>query len=379
MPRFQFTAIDDRQRPDEGVVDAPSLTAAVAELEAAGLTIRSISQDEAVDDATAPQPTPEFVAAVERLLDARDQLAEPLTAYVKELVPSKRRSELKGITRTLIDGSLDDAIADAARQPAAWSPLLAAAAVSSEPSVFARFVHREQQRTTSEHFRGLSLAYPLFVVGLSLLVCWPIAVFLLPTFSEIFRTFGLDLPAFTRLILAVGRFFETGGGYAIVAVTLLLAAFFCIPSGWLPAWLTRSRDAFTSLGKGWSADTAQVATTAANFVEAGLTREESLRLAGTSAGGLAGDRATRLSDQIETGDVSSPGLLAFAFAQDVPEAGRAALLRDVSECQQERACGHRFWVNGFAAPAATIAIGVVVGTIVVALFLPLVRLVEGLS
>src|SRR6185312_12869081 len=51
-----------------------------------------------------------------------------------------------------------------------------------------------------------ALFYPAMVVAAALLVSAILLVFVVPQFEEVFKGFGADLPAFTKLIIGLSRF-----------------------------------------------------------------------------------------------------------------------------------------------------------------------------
>lgn len=378
MPRFHYQALNAQQQPQSRVIEADSLAAAVVELEAAGLTIQSIAQAAEPSLDEPPLNDPAIVAAVERVFAAKEQLVEPLHAYGQEMPSGKRRRELLEIVQVLTAGSLDDAINAVLQKPLVWGPLLGAAARDDgEASVFARFVERDQPVAVLRRRRSFALVYPLLVLGLTVLVAWPIARFLLPTFREIYDSFGLQLPGITRAVFAVGDFFDQGGGYLLLSLGAALLLAWITLSWWAPRWLIGLANYVTTRGEGEALASARLARVAADFVEAGLTVPAAQASATQAINSLAGSS--------KTGRRSSPPTLpegrslAFAFTQEMSKASRAKLLRQLSLCHGEHATQRDIWIDGLAGPLAIVAIGFVVGTVVLALFGPLVGLVQGLT
>lgn len=58
---------------------------------------------------------------------------------------------------------------------------------------------------------------------------------------------------------------------------------------------------------------------------------------------------------------------------------RIRLLREIGACYAERARRRFSWTRGIVEPLAIVVIGLVVGTVVLALFLPLISLIQGLA
>lgn len=359
MPRFRYNAIDADQQPATGVIEAGSVAEAASRLEAKGLLLKAIAS--ASEEVT--KPTESLSKAVRRLYSFRDGLLEPLTAYAKEL-RGKRKQQLRSLIDALRHDDERRALAAAASEPDAWAPLLASAVPGSEAdeSVFARFVRRDQRTQQQKQYRSLAFAYPAFVCLLLLLVMWPIATLIVPTFRDIYQDFGLELPASTLLLLAIGSFFSHGGGVLLSVLALVGVAVVVTWPRWGPAWLSTLAARLNIELRQGVASAGQLARDSADLLEAQLPIQEAMRYAGSSMN----DRSIRPAT-------------AYAVRSDLPAESRVSLLRDLSACYTENSVKRASWVTGTVGPAATILIGIVIGFTVIALFAPLIQLVQALT
>ncbi|HMC11787.1 MAG TPA: hypothetical protein VKH44_10870, partial [Pirellulaceae bacterium] len=97
--------------------------------------------------------------------------------------------------------------------------------------------------------------------------------------------------------------------------------------------------------------------------------------------------ASRLASQMETrGDIDQPSYrlpltatVLHALRAELPTTSRVRLLRELSCCHAERARVLLSWTRGIFEPIFILLVGLVVGTTVIALFLPLLSLIQGLS
>lgn len=364
MPRYEYTAVNAEGVHVSDVIDAESVNDAVGRLDAEGLSLRSIAL---VEEAAPERPrtnTP-IADATQRVSALGDELLQPLRAYVSESPTGRRRRELQSIVDTLSSDDTNTAIDAAQADPVAWAPLLAAATADDDPnaSVFARFVDREQPLTVLRRRRGLALSYPLFIAILTLLIAWPVAVFILPAFRQLYRDFGLELPAATELVLAIGCFIAGGGAYLFLALAVLLVVALKTARYWAPPWLTRWIQGFSSLGQGAALLSARLSRHTADLAEAGLPMSESFHLA---------------AQRVQPGHVGRA--INYAYSADASTASRVRLLRELSACYGDRAEARTSWAKGAAGPITVVFLGLLVGGFVIAsLFLPLVRLIEGLT
>ncbi|MGM0653378.1 MAG: type II secretion system F family protein [Bacillota bacterium] len=65
--------------------------------------------------------------------------------------------------------------------------------------------HYEKQHDLEEKIRSAT-AYPLFITVVALVVILIMVIFVLPQFSGIFSAVGMDMPIFSRIMLAAGEF-----------------------------------------------------------------------------------------------------------------------------------------------------------------------------
>jgi type II secretory pathway component PulF len=74
-----------------------------------------------------------------------------------------------------------------------------------------------------------------------------------------------------------------------------------------------------------------------------------------------------------------PTTVQHAFAAEMAGPSRIAFLRELSRAYSERALARTSWTRGIVEPLAVAFIGLNVGVVVLALFLPLIALIQGLS
>ena len=126
----------------------------------------------------------------------------------------------------------------------------------------------------------------------------------------------------------------------------------------------------------------------ADLLEAGLSIPDTLKVSGllTRRSGLR-NAVWRLADELQVNitaanQLQAPPKLAtvyHALRSEMPIDSRIRLLREIADAYSERARSRLSWTRGLAEPVTILLIGFVVASVVVSLFLPLVKLVEGLS
>jgi type II secretory pathway component PulF len=126
----------------------------------------------------------------------------------------------------------------------------------------------------------------------------------------------------------------------------------------------------------------------ADLLEAGLSVPDTLCVAGflTNRKRLR-EAAWRLADQLQLNvsaarHVNAPPAattIFYALRSEMPTASRVRLLREISQAHADRARIRLSWTRGFIEPITILIVGFLVAGLVVALFLPLIKLVDGLS
>jgi type IV pilus assembly protein PilC len=410
MPDFHYQALNAQQQLVIGDLHAESVGDAIHKLEAQGLTVQSIgyasadaarsrvaSTDPSSGPVTASGPTllePSIEEAALRthmavVLERGKSIVPALQALAAELPENRRRRPLLAVVRILERGNAEEATAALRRLPEYWIPLLSAATASQDAGRVLRTFLDESQR--AEELRRQwwqALAYPLLILALAATVLIVLCLLVVPMFRNMFTDMALALPPPTVWLLRIAEEIATGrillylGGIALVIflapqVAKLLA----------PAMRNWFGDRFgTPLGR--SAALARFARFSADLLEAGLNVPDSLRVAGFTTSSARLQRAAwRVARDVEReggqSPLTRPELLTHTvlhvLRSPLPPEVRIRLLREVSDCYADRASHWVSWTRGMVEPVAIAAVGIVVGGVVLAIFLPLIYLIHNLS
>ena len=409
MPLFRYQALDINGRIVAGDLEADGVQQAVGELHARGLSVQSIglaaisSVEPAAldtnrgDQIKAPiQPlngeNVEFAVLrshMATILERGRAIAPALRAYTEEMPKGWQRRQLQAVCHVLEQGDSTQAAVALANLPECWIPLLSAATASPDPGHVLREFLNESRRTDELRQKWwLTLAYPLILTALALTVMTVLSIFVIPEFRSMFLGFKMRLPFLTEFILDVAAFLKIWGVpflgiLGILFILLVLNANRLLPAAafsWLGEWF---RPPFTR-----RTAVARFSSFAADLLEAGVKLPDALRIAGFTVNQSRIQQAAwQLAHELEsTGGLSQradrrslTSTVAFALTSDTPPATRVRLLREISNCHADRVRIGMSWTAGIVEPLAICAVGIVVGTTVIALFLPLVTLVNGLS
>jgi type II secretory pathway component PulF len=399
MPIFRYQAIDAEQQAVTGQIEADSVTQAVERLSVKGLTLQVIAfatPAAKVDDelpatkaaASSGGDQAELRAHLAALIERIRPLTPALRAYAEELPAGKRRQQLSALMSALETGE-GQAINALEELPPAWIPLLSSMASAHAPGGGLQAFLDESRRAEElrQQWRR-ALAYPLVVTGGAAAVIVFLSFVVIPVFRDIFRGFGLRLPALTQWVLTVAEWVASG---KILMALVALAVFALVlklveklsPPGLRDVWgdLVRSRLARpTAL--------AQFTQFVADLLEAEWEMPAALRIAGYATPSLRLRNASwRLARQMKNGDASLDrsttrsltATVLYALQTDLSTEARVKLLREVSRCYSDRALRRLSWTRGLVEPICLCLVGLVVGITVVGLFLPLISLINGLA
>lgn len=401
MPRFHFQALNAEQELTIGEVEADAVALAITQLEASGLTVLSIGFATAETTAAlaaqkppapAPKRKPPVIDAARdenvlrahlaRTLDRARPLTPALRAYAEEMPSGRRRRELIEVCGILSRGDVEAATAALATAPEYWIPLIGSTAGANDSAAVLRsFIVESQQADETRRQWWTLLAYPLFLIGFATLVLVLLSYMVVPTFQSIFDDFDLDLPWLTKWIINVSEWLTTGGPLLLIGV-LLIAVAAAVQFGgpllgeWFGNWFGRS----TSM--------ARFAGSTADLLAGGIETPDALRIAGRTAKGGRLRRASQtLATLLESGDVAiaerwrSPvtATIFYAVTAELSMPARIRLLQEVANCYVDRARSQVSWNQGILGPLTIFIVGFVVALVALALFLPLIDLINNLA
>jgi type IV pilus assembly protein PilC len=291
------------------------------------------------------------------------------------------------LVRILERGDVNEAERAFAALPEYWIPLLSAALSSSDPGrVLQQFIKESQRSDELRRQWKLTLAYPIFVILLAGAVVTLLSVVVIPSFRVIFGDFHMELPVITWASLAIANVVSHTWPYVLIACVLLLGAVLLSGDRWSVKDFGLPRSALAIVGR--STAIARTSQFMADLLEAGLSAPETLQVAAQLASKKRlRDALGALGDQLQQNakaavHVRAPARMATVFhamCADVPTASRIRLLREVSQSYTEKARLRLSWTRGIIEPAAILFIGVIVAIVVFSLFLPLIKLINGLA
>jgi type IV pilus assembly protein PilC len=236
-----------------------------------------------------------------------------------------------------------------------------------------------------------AMFYPVFVVIIATVIVLAILTYIVPSFAEIFKDFGAELPAMTVWLLNAGNFvkYQWWKGVLIldcvvIALKLLYKIYyFRYASDWffLKVWIVG--DLVTKVA------VARFARTLGTLITSGVPILQSLRITKETIGNIIiEDAIQKVHDSIKEGDtIAAPLDQAKVFPAMVvnmidvgEETGSLdAMLIKVADIYDEEVETAIEGVLRLIEPMLIVVLGGIIGFIVIALYMPIFSLADQLS
>ncbi len=249
------------------------------------------------------------------------------------------------------------------------------------------YLHQRRLQRRMGQKVALDLAYPLIVIYFASMLCFALTTWLVPMFTGIFEGFGVELPPITALLIEMSWaliFLQYPIIVGFVLCGLLLMAFL-FGGRWSVALVDRIPFFGTSARY---AAMSEFCSLLAPLVETAVPLPEALHaVASTMQPSRLKSVAQSLADHY---DGSAP-LADAARKQGLPKeivhllrwenrgAAFGEILRSWAELFARMSSGRSSVISAILAPFLMIGIGCVMGIIVIALFLPLINMLNELS
>jgi type IV pilus assembly protein PilC len=232
-----------------------------------------------------------------------------------------------------------------------------------------------------------ALFYPATVIAVAILVSAVLLVFVVPQFQQVFASFGADLPAFTLMIIGASNFMIAYWWLVLIVVvgTGFAFVFFKKRSPAFAHFLDRAMLKIPVVGQILhNASIARFARTLAVTFKAGVPLVEALDIvAGATGNTLYETAVKRIRDDVSVGyqmnmAMKQVNLFPHMVVQMVAigeEAGALdAMLFKVAEFYEEEVNNAVDALSSLLEPMIMIIIGIVVGSMVIGMYLPIFKL-----
>ena len=232
-----------------------------------------------------------------------------------------------------------------------------------------------------------ALFYPIAVLAVAVIVSTVLLIFVIPQFESLFKGFGADLPAFTQMVVNLSRFMQHQGWMVIITIGGAIYAFmyFYKRSRNMRRGLDRIMLKFPIIGPILvKSAIARFARTLSTMFAAGVPLVEAMQSVAGATGNIVYEEGTlRMKDEVATGQrlqraMENVGLFPNMVVQMIAvgeESGSldtmSAKVAEFYESEVDNAVDS---MSSLMEPIIMAVLGVLVGGMVIAMYLPIFKL-----
>jgi len=393
MAEFRYTAEDPLGRPLNGVLTAPSRDAALAQLSEMGLKVRNCS---AIGEPAAGLGTESAALLnqqVQSVTDSGVPLSDGLRLLARETRSGRLRRVLNRVCDQLEQGHSPADVFTRVRVPGLQHiPVLFSSAlpVWAVSQVLERSASFSQQLAQSRWRTLAVLSYPVILLFFVLGLLSFQVLYVIPMFKEMFEDFGTQLPALTLMLVTVSDVLRTWLWPVVAAGFLLAFLSLLVFQAVTPVLSRRLLCQIPIVGSMYrNLSLSELAFQLGLYLDHRIPLPEALEWAGS--GGHDPDLEVVCRKLAEEGRTGAPMAQAAALSPAVPMAlqqliywaethsARGDLLQSASDEFRQRTNGKLVRLLPLLEPVVMIVAVVCTGIVVVAMFLPLVKLLNDLS
>jgi len=232
-----------------------------------------------------------------------------------------------------------------------------------------------------------ALYYPIAVVGVAIIVSSILLVYVIPQFEDIFASFGAALPAFTQMIIDTSRWLRANGLYVVFGSAAAITAFIMAKKRSKPFahWIDRVSLKIPIVGDILEKSAiARFCRTLAITFAAGVPLVDALQIvSGATGNAVYNDAASRIREDVAVGHQLQLAMqqtnifpnMVIQMAAIGEEAGALdEMLVKVAEGYEEEVNNSVDALSSLLEPLIIVFIGGVVGTMVIAMYLPIFKM-----
>ena len=232
-----------------------------------------------------------------------------------------------------------------------------------------------------------ALFYPAAVLAVAVIVTVILLLFVIPQFEELFKGFGADLPAFTRMVIDLSKFVQEQGWWMgmLIAGGVVAFNYFHKRSRAMRQFIDRAMLKFPIIGPILvKAAIARFGRTLATMFSAGVPLVEAMTSVAGATGNIVYEQAVlKMRDEVATGlrlqrAMETTGLFPNMVVQMIAvgeESGSldemASKVADFYELEVDTAVDS---MASLLEPLIMVILGGLVGSLVVAMYLPIFKL-----
>jgi type IV pilus assembly protein PilC len=400
---FAFKAVDLAGVPSRGEIEADSKQAVTEQLRQRGLIVLDVLEEKSplnVDDlferfkgvksrdvTIMSRQLATMVSSGMSLLRCFYILEEQTdNKTLKQIIAQVRRDIEAGI-------SLSDALE---KHPKVFNQLYTAMTRTGEAAgiledVLLRVADQLEKADSLRRQVRAAMAYPIMIGIFSMTVLLALVAFLIPVFEGVFKDFGGELPAITKVSVAMSHF-VTGRWYVLIG--LIVGGIFAFRQWKSSAWGRPQWDAFklripAQIGSViHKIALARWSRTFAGLVHAGVPILQAIQITGKTAGNSGLERAMEdVYESVKRGGTIAeplrqsgvfPGMVAHMVGVGEETGNLDGMLNKVADFYEDEVSAAIKALTSILEPVMIVVVGGIVGFIIISMYMPMFKVYENI-
>lgn len=402
MTNFVYTAVNKDGKKVKGTIPAANQSRAMAALREQGLTPTRVEQETmfnreisfSIGGGVKPRDLSVFCRQFQSILAAGVTIVEALGMLVDQ---TENKAFAKAIRETQAAVQKGSTLAEAMKQhPKIYPALLVNMVEAGEASGSLELAMERMsvQFEKSAKLKALvkkAMMYPIVIIIVAFAVLIVMSIVVIPQFAEMFADMGSELPAITKAVMAFSNFLMTK--WYLLLLIVAVAAFAFISFGKTETgqvvygMITMKAPIFGKLTV--KSASASFARTLSTLMGAGISLSEALDITSRSMKNIHFKRALQeAKKEVEQGtNLSEPLRKCGLFPMMIPQMvkigeetgnidGMLLKTADYYEDEVEITTGS---LTTLMEPLIIVVLGVIVGVLVLAMYMPMISMYQGLD
>lgn len=405
MAKFKYKAIDATGKPTAGVIDAPNEEQARAKLTSQRLMVSSISEDGFSIKSSGKKNrgfnkkiSTEQLTIFTRQLATLLQAGLPLLRATQILKDQERtpnfRVALENICENIQSGnSLSDSFS---QYPRMFDRLYVNMIKAGEAggvldTVLDRLAMFQEKSVKIRKKVKSAMIYPIVVIGVAFIIVYVLLTFVVPSFQSMILSQGGTMPPLTEFVMNIGNALRT---HWLITLILIFGSIFGIRILFRneKACAVRDRILFKTPKIGTFLQIVAVSRFARTFgtlMSSGVPILQAMKITTETLNNIVlQDALMKVHDRVRDGDTLATPLeqskvfppMVCSMVQVGEETGQLPeMLNRVADNYDEEVDNAVGALTSIIEPILILFLAVVVGTIVVAMFLPIISIIQKMS
>lgn len=413
MAKFKYIALDKEGRELSGVIESTSENRARKDLAAQGFLVSRIAEVAAIASekkaagGKAKKPLfgtgvgKENITVFSRQLSTLLKAGLPLLRSLEVIARQEKNPYFKAIVDQLADNvRTGNKFSDGLSQhPKIFDKLYVNMAKAGEAGgvldvVLDRLSTFQEKALKTTNKVKSAMVYPIVIMGVAIAIVAILMIFVVPQFQKIFTDMlkgNARMPALTQTIIDISDFMKENyilTGLIIVGVILFVKIFFKTKIG-IRVWDTAAIKLPKIGDLVMKSTVARFTRTFGTLLASGVPILEALTITrGTINNSLISDALSRVHDRVRDGENLSTPLdqqkifptMVTSMVEVGEETGQLPeMLNRIADNYDEEVDNSVGTITSIIEPIMIVFLALVVGTIVIALFLPIIQIIQNLT